>query len=142
MKKHLNLILLGCAVFFAALIFALMAAPGITVSLFGATGKASVYDCLENGGTLAAFIIFIVGFVTAACLLVVEVLKMSIKYEAFVAFFAALLLLVAGILFFCTASIAGGGDLGVGAILCGIFGILSALALCFYGGVKGKFIKL
>ena len=142
MKKYLNLILLGCSALFAALIFAVMAAPGVTASAFGLTAKASVYDCLDNGGTLAAFIIFIVGFVTALCLLGVEALKVKIKYEAIVAFFGALLLLVAGILFFCTASIAGGGDLGVGAILSGIFAIIAALSLCFYGGVKGKFIKL
>ena len=142
MKKNLNLILLGGSLFLSALIFALMAAPGVTVTILGATGKASVCDCLENTGTLIAFILFIVAFLALAFALCVDLLKIKFDFNMFLALGAALLLLVAGILFFCTASINGGGDLGIGAIFCGILAILAAGGSCLYGLVAAKVVKL
>lgn len=138
MKKYLGLIILGASLFFAVLIFAFMAAAGVTI--LGTS--ASVYDCLDEGGVLATFIIFIVGFLAGGCLLLMDVLKMKFKYDFVIAFGSALLLLVAGILFFCTASFVGLGKLGAGAILCGIFAILASLGLCFAGALKAKIIKL
>ncbi len=137
MKKNLNLIVLLGSLFFAALVFAFMALPAIALGGL----DSSFYNILEDGGPLATFILFLVGFLAGACACVIKLLNMKFKYGHFVAFCGALLLLVAGILFFCTASFVG-GDLAVGSILCGILLVFAALGLCFYGALEGKFIKL
>lgn len=141
MKKNLNLIVLLGSLFFAALVFAFMALPAVKGNLIIATAKFSFYDILEEGGPLATFILFLVGFLAGACSCGIKLLNVKFKYGFLVAFCGALLLLVAGILFFCTASFVG-GDLAVGSILCGILLVFAALGLCFYGALEGKFIKL
>ena len=138
MKKNLNLIVLLGSLFFAALVFAFMALPAIALGGL----DSSFYNILEDGGPLATFILFLVGFLAGACACVIKVLNMKFKYGHFVAFCGALLLLVAGILFFCTASFYDFVSLGAGAVLCAICAILAALGLCFYGALEGKFIKL
>ena len=139
MKKNLNLIVLCGSLFLAVLVFAFMALPGIT--LFG-ENAGSVYDCLDEGGVTATFILFIIGFLAGACACAIKLLNVKFKYGFLVAFGGALLLLVAGILYFCTTSIVGGGSLAAGAVLCGLLSIFAALGLCFYGALEGKLIKL
>ena len=149
MKKYLDLLVLGGGLLFNALIFAFMAADGITGNVIGIKVSASVYSAIGNfgndgviGGLLVA-LIFVILAVLAGCFLVALIfMKQKFDYAMLVAFGAGLLLLVAGVLFFCTASFAGGGSLGVGAVLSGIFGIIAGLAYVFYGCLKGKLIKL
>ena len=138
MKKNLNLIVLLGSLFFAALVFAFMALPAIALGGL----DSSFYNILEDGGPLATFILFLVGFLAGACACVIKLLNMKFKYGHFVAFGGALLLLVAGILFFCGVSFIGGNGLGAGSVFCGIFSILAALGFCFYGCLAGKLIKL
>ena len=148
MKKYLDLLVLGGGLLFNALIFAFMAADGVSVNI-GLKVSASVYSAIGNfgndgviGGLLVA-LIFVILAVLAGCFLVALIfMKQKFDYAMLVAFGAGLLLLVAGVLFFCTASFAGGGSLGVGAVLSGIFGIIAGLAYVFYGCLKGKLIKL
>ena len=76
------------------------------------------------------------------CVVVIKLLNLKFKYGYLVAFGGALLLLVAGILFFCTASFYDFVSLGAGAVLCALLSIFAALGLCFYGALEGKLIKL
>ena len=143
MKKNLNLIVLCGSLFLAVLVFAFMALPALSANLIIATAKPSFYDLLgDYGGTVATLILFIVGFLAGACACAIKLLNVKFKYGFLVAFCGALLLLVAGILFFCTASIVGAGSLAAGAVLCALLSIFAALGLCFYGALEGKLIKL
>ncbi len=143
MKKNLNLIVLCASLFLAALVFAFMALPAVTANVIIGTAKASIYDLLgDYGGVLAAFILFLVGFLGGCCVVVIKLLNLKFKYGFAVAFCSALLLLIAGILFFCTAAIVEVGTLGAGAVLSALLAIFAALGLCFYGALDGKLIKL
>lgn len=145
MKKFLDEILLGCAAFFATLTLILMNAPGLTVSVFGLTAKYSVYELLNfNGdttvGLIFALIFVILVLVAAVCLLAVKLLKVKFGYAGITAFAAAVLSLVAGILYFSTKGLVGvsGGSLGVGAVFCAIFSLINTGVLGFYGFAKLK----
>lgn len=138
MKKNLSLIVLCGSLFLAALVFAFMALPAIALGGL----NSSFYDLLEDGGPLATFILFLVGFLGGCCVVVIKLLNLKFKYGYLVAFGGALLLLVAGILFFCTASFYDFVSLGAGAVLCALLSIFAALGLCFYGALEGKLIKL
>ena len=143
MKKNLNLIILCGSLFLAVLVFVFMAIPAVTANVIIGTAKASMYDLLgDYGGVLAAFILFLVGFLGGCCVVVIKLLNLKFDFAHFVAFGSALLLLVAGILFFCTASFVGVGSLAAGAVLCALLSIFAALGLCFYGALEGKLIKL
>ena len=143
MKKNLNLIVLCGSLFLAVLVFAFMALPALSANLIIATAKPSFYDLLgDYGGTVATLILFIVGFLAGVCACAIKLLNVKFKYGFLVAFGGALLLLVAGILYFCTASIVGAGSLAAGAVLCALLSIFAALGLCFYGALEGKLIKL
>lgn len=143
MKKFLNLIVLGGSLFLAALVFAFMALPALSANLIIATAKPSFYDLLgDYGGLVATLIIFIVGFLAAGFVFALELIKAKFNYSMFVAFGAGFLLLIAGILFFCTAAIVDAGSLAAGSVLCGLLSIFAALGTCFYGCLAGKLIKL
>ena len=144
MKKYLNLIVLGGSLLFTVLIFAFMAGAAVVVKSGNLLIKSdSVYAALgDSTGTLIAFILFLLAFLAGAALLCLAVLKKDVKFDFAIAFCAGLLLLVAGILFFCGVSFIGGNGLGAGSVFCGIFAILGALGFCFYGCLVGKLIKL
>ena len=144
MKKFLNLIVLGASLLFAALIFVFMALPAVVAKSGNFVIKGdSIYAYLgESGGTLAAFILFLVAFLAGCCLCVLLLMKKKFQYDYLLAFLASLLLLVAGVLFFCGVSFIGGNALGAGSVLSGIFAILGALCFCCYGALEGKLIKL
>ena len=144
MKKYLEEILLGCAAFLSALTLILMNAPGLTASGFGVTVTASVYDLVGNNGDTTVGLVFAVIFVVlalvaAVCLLVLKLIKFKFGYAGIVALAVAALSLIAGILYFCTKGLVGSSaSLGAGAVLCGIFSLLSAGVLGFYGVTKLK----
>ena len=144
MKKYLNLIVLGASLLFTVLIFAFMAGTAVVAKSGSIVIKSdSVYSCLgDSTGTLIAFILFLIAFLGGAALLCLSILKKELKFDFAIAFCAGLLLLVAGILFFCGVSFIGGNGLGAGSVFCGIFAILAALGFCFYGCLVGKLIKL
>ena len=144
MKKHLNLLVLCGSLLFAVLNFAFLAGAAVVAKSGSIVIKSdSVYACLGDAtGTLIAFILFLLGFLAAAALLVLALMKKNIKFDLIIAFCAGLFLLVAGVLFFCGVSFIGGNGLGAGSVLCGIFSILAALGMCFYGALAGKLIKL
>lgn len=134
MKKYLDYILLGTSALFGLIILLVFLAPGIT--LLGAT--QSVYSLIGDsyGGLIVALIFVILGFLTPLCLCALKLLKIKFLFGSFVAAGAALLLLVAGILLFCTSSFVGVGALGAGAIIAGIFAILNTCVLCGYATTK------
>ena len=144
MKKYLDEILLGCAAFFAALTLILMNAPGLTASGWGITVTASVYDLVGNNGDTTVGLVFAVIFVVlclvaAACLLVLKLIKFKFSLSGIVALAAAVLSLIAGILYFCTKGLVGSSaSLGAGAVFCGIFSLLNAGVFGFYGVTKLK----
>ena len=144
MKKFLNLIVLGGSLFFTVLIFAFMAGAAVVAKSGSVVIKSdSVYSWLgDSTGTLIAFILFLLAFLAGAALLCLLVLKKEFKFDFAIAFCAGLLLLVAGILFFCGTSFIGGNGLGAGSVFSGIFAILGALGFFFYGCLAGKLIKL
>lgn len=87
MKKNLSLIVLCASLFLAALIFAFMAIPAVTANLVIATAKASIYDLLgDSGGVLAAFILFLVGFLAGCCVVVIKLLNLKFKFGYLIAF--------------------------------------------------------
>lgn len=136
MKKNLNVILLGCSAFLILVNFALMAAPGLKL---GSLASSSVYNLIGNGHTLdiLAMVFGIVALLIIAFVCLVELKIVKFAYAHFCALGAALLLLLAGIFFFCTATGDYKGlDLGVGAILCGIFDLLAFCLTGFYGVTK------
>lgn len=144
MKKYLEEILLGCAAFLSALTLILMNAPGLTASGLGLTFQASVYYLVGNNGDTTVGLVFAVIFVVlalvaAVCLLVLKLIKFKFGYAGIVALAVAALSLIAGILYFCTKGLVGSSaSLGAGAVLCGIFSLLSAGVLGFYGVTKLK----
>lgn len=144
MKKYLNLIVLGGSLLFAVLVFAFLSGAAVVAKSGSLVIKSnSVYYFIgEETGTLIAFLLFLVGFLGAAALLVLDLIKKEFKFSLAIAFCAGLLLLVAGVLFFCGTSFIGGNGLGAGSVLSAIFCILAALGLCFYACLKGKIVKL
>ncbi|MBQ7164633.1 MAG: hypothetical protein IJR61_04820 [Clostridia bacterium] len=150
MKKYLDYILLGASALFGVLTLILMVAPGVTSTILGTTVTSSVYKVMGEGGNdggavvglVFALIFTILALVVPACLCVFNFLGKKFGFEAIVAAAAAVLALVAGILFFCTKAMSVGSSdyihLGAGAVLCGIFMILNALVLCYYGFTKFK----
>ncbi len=145
MKKNLELILLGVAAFFGAMIFVFMALPGLVETIFGTT--TNVYNLLDDaGGIVVAFIFDILAFLVAAGLLTLTFLgKNKVPFAEFICLGAALLAFVAFILFWFTESMALDGNtseaikLGVGAVLCAISSLFVACGLCCYG--LKKFLK-
>ncbi len=146
MKKYADYLFLGAAVLFSALTLILMVAPGVKGNILGST--LSVYELFSvndkaNVGIIFAFIFALLALLAGIGLIVVKLLNVKFGYGAIVALCAAVLALVAGIMFFCTKGLAGYGDnsyvsLGAGAVLSGVFSLLTACALCAYGVFKFK----
>lgn len=148
MKKNLDLLVLACSVLFNLLIFAFMAADGL-VNIIVIGSSRSVYSAIGNfggdgviGGLLVALIFVILGVLAGCFLVALVVMKQKFDYTMLVAFGAGLLLLVSGVLYFCTSSFVGYGSLGVGSVLSGIAALIAGLGYAFYGCLKGKLIKL
>ena len=152
MKKYLNYVILAASLVFGVLALALMAAPGVKFSttILGTTvvDTATGFEVM-NGTNLAdetsigmvfALIFAILGVIAPICLCALKVLKLKKAPAGIIAFAFALIALASGALLFCTKTfyLAGhdsfdGLTLGVGAIFAGIFGVLNACALAFYG---------
>ena len=92
----------------------------------GAIGNELIFADDPVGGLLAAWILALVVVVLLIAALVLNFLKIDLPDIALPACFAlnGLILLVVGILAFCTAAFVGGGGLGVAGVFAGIFGIL------------------
>ena len=150
MKKYLDLILLGVAAFFSLLVFVWMALPAL-VGDYGFLGSGTVngYRVIENaGGVGVAFIFMIIVFLVAACLCTLALLKFlgkskfELPFAHFIALGAAVLALVAMILFFLVEPMYLDGEtseyvsLGAGAVLCAISALLSAAGLGVFGALK------
>ena len=165
MKKHLDVIMLGAAILLMVVMLALLAAPGLTTTLLGETEHTSLAtlinpddgDTLGVGGIIAALIFTLVALCVAIGLLVLKLLKKDKGFGGMIALGAAGLLLIVGLLFFCTKSLyvdwfakmSGVSrdnaktalqytSLGAGAIVNGIFGFLSAVLLGVFGVLKIK----
>lgn len=133
--KNLSLILGGCALVLAVAVFATMAGAAYGNANFGSvsvnwSGSASVYSAIGAdspvGVLVAALIVYIIGFLAVCGSVVMTWLKN--KYASYVSLGACLLLVVAGILYFCAATgDFSGASLGVGSVLSGLFCILSGL---------------
>ena len=142
MKKYLDLCLLGAATLFSALIFAFMALPAATLKGGNIVIKSdSLYKCLDEGLVVVSFIFMILALLVAACLCAVALLKTlnkskaEVPYAQFIALGAALLALVACILYFVFP---GANDLsmGAGSVLCALCAMFTAFALGAYGALK------
>ena len=144
MKKYFDLIVFGSAALLAVLVFPFMALPGLTGEL-PILGRISytVYECLDGKGGLIVALIFTCLALAYACgYLVLKFLKIHHDLIDYASCLAGLFALVAGILYFCTPAFFNGGSIGVGAVFCGIFDVLSGLALMFFGALKAFNIKL
>lgn len=140
-KKNLGMLLCCCSAVLAALVFAFMAGTGASVTLFGYTGASSLYKIMgmddgRGAGPIVGMVFEIIVLLGAACLAVLPLLKKSLGYEHFISLGLSVFALVAGIMYFCTTSIIGGGDIGWAAVICGIIGILQFLALACNGALK------
>ena len=155
MKKKTStisyLILLASFVF-GVLALGLMAAPAVKITAdLGILGTAvQTYTGFEvmidqnlgdgvSVGMVFALVMAILGVLAPICLCLIKVLKVKVP-AGIIAFFFAIVALIGGALLFCSKAffLAGheSGDgltLGVGAIFAGIFSILNAGALGFYG---------
>ena len=147
MKKYLDYILLGVAALFSLLIFVWMALPALKETLFDTTING--YKAMEEaGGLVVAFIFMILVFLVAACLCTLALLKFlgkskfELPFAHFIALGAAVLALVAMVLFFLVEPMYFDGStydnvkLGAGAVLCAISALLSAAGLGCFGALK------
>lgn len=150
MKKYLDLILLGVATLFSLLVFVWMALPALVgdLGILG-TGTTNGYKAMEDaGGLVVAFIFMILVFLVAACLCTLALLKslgkskLEVPFAHFIALGAAVLALVAMILFFLTEPICCDGStydyitLGAGSVLNAISALLAACGLGCFGALK------
>ena len=145
-KNLLDYILLGSSALFGILTLVIMVAPGIIIDLGLVTTKYNVYELLNYAdearvGLIFALIFSIILLVATLLLLLLKLLNKKFKLELIVALCASALALVAGILFFCTKPLIGEANssvvsLGIGAILAGIFALISAITLGFYAVKK------
>lgn len=142
-KKNLNLLLCGCALILAILVFPFMAGTG--ASWLGFEG--SVYELMSAGDgnavAITALIFNIIVLLGSCALVVLPMLKKTLGFENIISLGLALIALIAAILFFCIASYYGTKytkvSLGWGSVLSGIICILQFIAL----GVNGalSFLK-
>ena len=146
-KNLLNVCLIGSGVVFGVLTLLLMLAPGIITKISLLEARFSVYELLNYAdefriGVLLILIFAIVLLAAALLLAVLKLLNKKSKYEKLIAFCAAVLGIVAGVLLFLVKSLVGLANssitsLGIGAILAGVFAIVAALSLGLYA-VKAK----
>ena len=135
-KKNLQPLTLGIATLFSLLVLVFMSLAGY---VWG-NASLSVYQCMTHDGgdgsefgLILALIFTILCIVIAFVLVAITLLNKELPFAKWIQLGAAVLALVAGILFFCTVSmvesdsILSVGKLGAGAILAGIFSILNAI---------------
>lgn len=139
MKKNLDLLLLAVSELLLLLVFAFMALPGATGTLIGITAKWSVYNAVGDGIAMpiVAMILVILSVLALGLVIASKLLNLKIGFGDLLVLCVAGLAILAGVFFFltCTGDYKG-LDLGVGAILCGILGILAGLACGFVGAKK------
>ncbi len=127
------------ALFGLGAIFACFGSAANLVVGNNTTQGGSVYDLAFGeepyAGLLVAWIFLLLAVLAAICASVSVLFKIKAleKFAGFIACGAALLLITAGILFFCTVGFIGDtivGDvvLGVGAVLAAIFSLLGGIA--------------
>ena len=144
MKKYLDYILLGCAALFSVLILVWMALPALVANFLGESTVNGYKVMEEAGGYVVAFIFMILVFLVAGCLCALVALKKldKVPFAHFIALGAALLALVAMILFFLAEPMYFDGEtseyvkLGAGAVLCAISALFAACGLGCYGALK------
>lgn len=136
-KKNLQPLTLGIATLFSLLVLVFMTGAGYVIKLGNARSVLTVYQCMtHNGydgsifGLVLALIFTILCIVIAFTLVAITLLNKELPFAKWIQLGAAVLALVAGILFFCTASmytnyIGITGSLGAGAIFAAIFSLLN-----------------
>ena len=142
----LDLCLLGAGSLFGLLTLLMMIAPAFVMNWgLGVVEKYNFYQLINFDDQFRVGIFFGVIFaalllVAALLLLVLKLLSKKTKLDLLVALCAAVLGLIAGVLMFCMKPLVGVAntsvELGVGAILGGIFSIVAAVALGFYAVKK------
>ena len=151
MKKYFDYILLCLSIVFGTFILVSMSATGVnatdTTGLGMIKDSFSVYALITHNDTMVAGLVLalifsIIALVIPACLLICKLLKVNVqvfvKIDMLLSFVGGILSLIASILFFCTKSLIGGDtilikySLGIGAILCGIFALLTTASLIVY----------
>lgn len=146
-KNNLSFIVLGCGILLSALVLIFMTLAGIKGNYLGS--EVTVYKMLSFGdetriGMVLAMVFVIVALVSAVLILALKLLNKKFKFGGWCALIAAVLALVAGILFFFGKSLIGlegAADLyslGIGSVLCGILAILNAFVMGFYAVTELK----
>lgn len=159
MKKYLGIILDSCALLIAACAFIAMigSAVNFTVSIFGMGAETSIscYELVTNNGGIyiAALTLLCVGCALIIAFLVLDILKVKIKYKRLLTILPILVLIVAAVLYFlaiqCFNIMFDAGELkdlmneyglsdlmnikstlGIGAICSAILCLLSSCTLC------------
>lgn len=149
-KKHLGLILEGCAFILGCIVFLTMMGDAVAVSALGTSGSVSCYDLVTNNGGLfiTGLVLICVALALIICLVVLDLLKVKIKFNKWLSVVPALLFVVGGVLFFfgtqCFDELLTNGEggfnelvgylggkvsLGWGAIVSGILALLSGCTL-------------
>ena len=144
MKKFLDLVLFGAATLFSLLIFVFMALPAFVLKSGSiSVSSDSLYECMEKGVVVVAFIFMILVFLVAACLCTLALLKQlgtckfELPYPHFIALGAALLALVACVLYFVVPAVLwDGSNIGAGSLLCALMALFAALSLGCFGALK------
>lgn len=150
MKKYLNLILEGCAFLLGCIVFLTMIGDSVKVSVGGSDASINCYDLVTNKGALfiTALVFVCVGLALTIAVAVIDLLKVKLSFKRWLSLVPALFLLIGGVLFFfgvqCFNALTESGDfsfsglvglfggkvsLGYGAILSGIFALLSSCSL-------------
>lgn len=141
MKKYLDYALLGAATLFSLLMFVFMALPAFVLKGGNVTVKSdSLYACMGDSALIVvAFILGILVFLVVCCLCVALVLGMlkKVPHPELIALGAAVLALVAGILFFIVpGQLWDGSKIGAGSLLCGLFLLFAACSAGCFGTLK------
>ena len=151
-KKKMDLagiLFLTITVIMGVLILVFMNSAGIIGKYLGT--ELSVYEIMKTGdnvttGIMIAFILSIVTLAGGGLILVFKLLGLPLPFGNLLSLLCALTSIAAGVLFFFTKTfylsgsiLDSGYNLGIGAILCGIFGIVAGLSLiCYNRGVGSK----
>lgn len=145
-KNNLSFIVLGCGILLSALVLIFMTLTGVKGNILGS--EVSVYGMLSYGdktriGLVLAMVFVIAALVSAVVIIALKFINAKFKFGGWLSLCAAVLSLVAGILYFCGINLIGMGDsglysLGIGSVLCGILAILNACALGFYAVTELK----
>lgn len=145
-KNNLSYVVLGCGILLSALVLIFMTMAGVKGNILGS--EVSVYGMMSYGnetriGVVLAMVFVIAALAVAVLSLVLKLLNVKFALGGWLALCAAVLALVAGILYFCGVNLIGMGDSGLyslatGSVLCGVFAILNAVALGFYAVTELK----